>query len=185
MMMASVFLVVGSVLAGALTWVAARAAWGYFTARGARVVTCPETHRPAAVEIDAHYAALTAPFDEPDIRLRTCTRWPERQNCGQECLRQIENAPEGCLARTMLSHWYAGKSCAVCGKEIGEIHWNDHKPGLMSPEPEQAILEWSDVPPNMIPDVLQTHQPVCWNCVIAGLFRERHRELITDRTAKV
>jgi hypothetical protein len=93
----------------------------YFKFRGIRLITCPETRKPAAVEVDAKYAALIAPISARGLRLKDCSRWPERKDCGQECLRQIEFSPEDCLVRTMLTKWYKGKKCAVCGKTFGEI----------------------------------------------------------------
>jgi hypothetical protein len=57
--------------------------------RGARVVTCPETKKTVAVEVKAGKAALSGVFDDPQLRLSSCSRWPERQNCRQECVAQI------------------------------------------------------------------------------------------------
>src|SRR6266508_5356565 len=74
--------------------------------RGKRVITCPETRKPAAVEVDAGHAALTAATHHRDLRLKSCSRWPERQDCGQECLLQVELAPEDCLLRNILTSWY-------------------------------------------------------------------------------
>src|SRR5512133_765570 len=72
--------------------------------RGARVITCPENLEPAAVHVDAlraaHWAAVSG---DPVLRLKSCSRWPERADCGQDCLSQVESAPESCLARTMVA----------------------------------------------------------------------------------
>jgi hypothetical protein len=160
-----------------------RAASTYRRFRGTRVITCPETKKPAAVGVDAAHAAMTAAAGQTELRLSTCTRWPERESCGQECLKQIEAAPVECLARTMLTRFYEGKSCIVCGKHLGEIHWHDHKPGLVTPD--YKVVEWSDVSPERLPDVLSTHSPVCWDCVIALTFRTQHPELVVDRSARV
>lgn len=53
---------------------------------GSRVVTCPENHQPVAVNLDATRAARTALVGNPSLRIADCTRWPERANCGQECM---------------------------------------------------------------------------------------------------
>ena len=66
----------------------------YVTFRGRRLITCPETHKIEAVDVAARKAALTAVFGEPTLRLDRCSRWPERQDCGQECLQQVETDPE-------------------------------------------------------------------------------------------
>jgi hypothetical protein len=162
---------------------AGRLFWAWLSWRGRRMVTCPETKQPAGVAIDVKHvvkhAAWTPLGRPPDLRLEICSRWPERQGCGQECLTQIEAAPEGCLVRNILGGWYAGKRCAVCGNEIGEIHWADHKPALLSPD--GLTVEWEQVPTERIPDVLQTHAPVCWNCHIVQTFCHNHPELVVDR----
>src|SRR5262249_20387911 len=67
--------------------------------RGKRLVTCPETRQPAAVDVDVKHVAMSAVVGSPDVRLKDCSRWsehPELHDCGQECLLQIELAPEDC-----------------------------------------------------------------------------------------
>ena len=61
--------------------------------RGARRVICPESETPAAVRVDERHAAVTTALGEPELRLRGCSHWPERERCGQECISQIEAAP--------------------------------------------------------------------------------------------
>lgn len=156
--------------------VVARAYWKY---RGKMLVTCPETKSPVGVEVDAGTAAMSTLVGEQSLRLKECTRWPERQSCGQECLRQIESSPENCLVRTILADWFSGKACAYCRKEFGEIQWHDHKPALLGPD--QVTVEWSEIPVETLLHVLSTHKPVCWNCHIAETFRRTHPELVTDR----
>ena len=59
-----------------------------------RAVTCPETHQQVGVTIDARHAAATGLYGTPDFRLSDCTRWPERAECGQECLPEaLRNEP--------------------------------------------------------------------------------------------
>lgn len=63
-------------------------AWrGY---RGKKTVTCPETGQSATVEVDAVRIAASAWGGVPDVRLKDCTRWPERGGCGQDCVLQVE-----------------------------------------------------------------------------------------------
>jgi len=147
--------------------------------RGTRIVTCPETERPAAVGVDLRYAIAGSIVGRPDLRLRDCSRWPERSRCGQTCLTQVEESPEGCLVRTMLQQWYDDRTCAYCRKPFGLIHWHDHKPGLRNPD--GGLREWREVPPETLPDVLRTHQAVCWNCLMAEDFRLRFPDLVVDR----
>ena len=51
-------------LAGVAVWRLGSAWWKY---RGKRVITCPETKRPAGVVVDATHAAATC-----SARLRNC-----------------------------------------------------------------------------------------------------------------
>ena len=69
----------------------------YLKYRGKRLVACPETRNPAAVHVDAGKAAVDVlEGKHARIRLDQCSHWPESEGCGQECLSQIENDPEGC-----------------------------------------------------------------------------------------
>ena len=151
----------------------------YLTFRGTRVVTCPETGKRAAVEVNARRAAVTTVVGSPELRVRDCTRWPERRHCGQECLTEIETAPADCLVRSILAKWYAGRACVLCGKPIGEINWLAHEPALM--DAAGYTFAWRDLPAERIFDWLATHRPVCWNCHIAETFRHEHPELVVDR----
>ena len=151
----------------------------YIRFRGTRVVMCPETKKPVAVRVDKHLAASTAITGETRLRLESCTRWPEREHCGQECLSQIEASPEACLVRNILSDWYSGRYCALCRKGFGPIRWSDHQPALQTPE--GRILEWDRIPPESLPGVLATHQPVCWNCYVAKTFHDQFPGLVTER----
>ncbi len=157
-------------------WTALRA---YLRFSGIRLVTCPETMAPAAVELDAKRAAFAACFGRPALQLKGCGRWRERGPCGQQCLQEIESAPDGCLVRTILTRWYEGKSCIFCAKDFGEIHWLDRKPALMSPA--HMTLEWNEIPAEQLIRVLATHRPVCWNCHVAETFRRHYPDLVVDR----
>jgi Protein of unknown function (DUF1761) len=59
---------------------------------GSRPVACPENQQPAVVDIDIQRAAETVMDGHPDLRLRDCTRWPERAKCNQACLSQAIQA---------------------------------------------------------------------------------------------
>jgi len=65
----------------------------YFKFRGTRVVTCPETHKAAVVEVAAKSMGMQAILDEPCLRVSECSRWPMCKGCGQDCLREIEARP--------------------------------------------------------------------------------------------
>ena len=59
-------------------------------ARAKRTVTCPETREAAEIEVDAARVAFSAWGGVPDVRLKDCSRCPEKADCGQDCLIQVE-----------------------------------------------------------------------------------------------
>jgi hypothetical protein len=150
-----------------------------FKWRGERIVTCPETKQPAAVNVAASEAALGVFFNEPTLRLKECSRWPERQGCGQDCLQQIEANAQNCLVWNMVSKWYEGKKCVFCHKPIPPPHHVDHAPALLGPD--FRTTEWKNIAAEKLPEVFSTHQPVCWNCHVSETFRRERAELVTDR----
>jgi hypothetical protein len=151
----------------------------FFRYRGNRLVVCPETHKTEAVDVDTREAAIGAFLSEPTVHLNRCSRWPERQNCGQECLQQVEADPEKCLVWNIVSKWYENKSCALCHKPFAPLHHLDHAPALLGPD--HKTVEWKDIPPQQLPEVFATHWPICWNCHVVENFRRLHPELIVDR----
>ena len=151
----------------------------YSRYRGSRLVTCPETGRPAKVEVDALHASLTSTVGPPAIRLKDCARWPLKEQCGQECLVDLDVAPDQCLVSGVLMRWYRGRKCCYCGKLMEELQWLDHKPTLLSPD--NLLVKWSEVPIENLSTVLSTHLAVCWDCYIVQSFRREHPDLVVIR----
>lgn len=149
----------------------------WFRLRGDRVITCPENRQCAGVRVDAVHGTFTG-----SLRLQDCTRWPEKAGCGQECLAQIEAAQDGCLVRSVIARWYEGKRCVSCGNPLGHEDWLAHRPVLRSPDGRQ--VEWTAVHPEQVPGYLATHQPVCWNCHVAEVFRNEHPDLVVERPGR-
>jgi hypothetical protein len=178
--MGNTWVLIGLAAAVAFATVRLLAAW--FRYRGARVITCPENRRPAGVNLDARHAALTS-FGAPELRLSACSRWPERAGCGQECLSQIQESPEGCLVRNILAEWYRGKACVSCGRLFGEIRWEVQKPGLVSAD--KVCVEWSHIAAERLPETLQTALPVCFACHMASILVREHPDLVTDRSRRI
>jgi hypothetical protein len=177
-MVAEIYLVVLIVSLLVLSFFVPRLAGNWLKYRGTRVITCPETGCPAAVEVDAAKAAITSVAGKAELTLKRCSRWPEREDCGQECLLQIELAPGECLARNILTSFYTDKKCVYCGKPFEGINLAAHKPALLGPD--MKTREWREIPPEEIPRVLKTHLPACWNCHIAETFRREHPDLVID-----
>lgn len=155
----------------------------YFRLRGDRLITCPESHTAEAVQVAAGEAALGTFFNEPTLQLKQCSRWPERENCGQDCLQQIEADSQNCLVWNIVSKWYEGKNCVFCRKSIGALQQGDHAPALLGPD--FKTTEWKEVRPEKLPQIFTTHQPVCWNCHVSETFRRLHPELVTDRPSEI
>lgn len=63
--------------------------------RDHRTVHCPKSKAAATVQVDASHAARTSFPGPAEVRVETCSKWPELEGCDQECLRVAEgDAPE-------------------------------------------------------------------------------------------
>jgi hypothetical protein len=146
------------------------------------LVECPETGETAAVKLDPGPAAKMATLGSAELHLDQCSRWPERQSCGQACLRQIEIQPEDCMLRVAVTKWYEGKTCVACGRPLGTIQWHERRPATVGPD--NRTVEWFDVALEQLPRVFSTHRPICWDCHIAETFRQRRPDLVIDNPWK-
>jgi hypothetical protein len=165
---------------GAAVFGIAMVFYSYLRYRGQRLVTCPETLKPAAVHVNLGNVARKAAIGKEQVRLDQCSRWPERQNCGQECLGELQADPGSCLVWNIVGAWYKGKSCAYCQKPFVEMHWHDRHPALLAPD--RTAKQWNGIPAEKLPEVFETHLPICWNCYIAETFRREHPELVLNRS---
>jgi hypothetical protein len=150
--------------------------WKY---RGQRVITCPETERPAGVVVDAARAAVSGFGKAPVLRLSECTRWPEKAGCGQECLREVRESGADCLLRNIIAKWYRDKDCAACGQPIGEIDWTGSRPALLVAD--RVSVEWNQIPADELMERLTAALPICFACHTANKLVQEHPELVTDR----
>ncbi len=173
--MSLVFLAIGLVVVAA----AALAGYRYSKLRGARLVVCPDNEKPATVELAARRAAISSLLGGSDLRLETCSRWPEKRGCGQDCLSQIEARPEDCVVRNILTRWYAGKNCVACGRDLSRLDWAERKPALLSPD--GTSVDWEHLEPDQLPEILATHSPVCFDCHVSDTFRRMYPKLVVDR----
>ena len=154
-------------------------AWWEF--RGRRVIVCPDNHAPAGVVVDARHAAATSLLGTPELRLSSCSRWPERGGCGQPCLSQIAASPEDCLVRNIVARWYEGKACALCGQSFGPIEWTAARPAML--QANGVSVEWSEVPADKLQETLAAGRPVCFACHMANKLVRERPDLITDRSS--
>ncbi len=84
--------------------------------------------------------------------------------------------------RTQVSRWYEGKACVYCKKVFGEVPWAAHRPALL--DSQGNLVEWGDLHVEKLPEILATHWPVCWDCLVLEAVRRKHPELVTYRQGK-
>lgn len=157
-----------------------RVAYQWIVFRRQRLIDCPENRRPAGVQVDSWHAAWTGAAGTPGLRLSSCTRWPERADCGQQCLSQIEAAPGDCEVRRILAAWYQGKECVSCGQPIGDTLRAVQKPALLT---DKKSVEWNQIPVDRLPEVLERSAPICFACHMASRLMREHPELAVERPA--
>jgi hypothetical protein len=151
----------------------------YFRYRGKRLITCPETLTTEAVDVAARKAAAWAFIGESELCTDKCSGWPERRDCGQECLQQIEADPENCLVWNIVSKWYEGQSCVYCHSRFEPFHYLDRALALMGPD--RKTVKWEHFLPEQLPELFSTYKPVCWNCHLTQTCRRELQELVVDR----
>jgi hypothetical protein len=171
-----VLLAIGAVAAVVL----GRMAVSWVKYRGNRLITCPENRRPAGVRVDTGHAAATSLGRSLELRLSSCSRWPEKAGCGQECIRQIEASPQDCLVRNILAKWFEGKFCAQCGRPAGETHEIGSQPALL--RADKVTVELKQIPVDQLMDTLEASEPVCFACHMANTLVREHPELVVDRS---
>jgi hypothetical protein len=149
------------------------------TYRGVHIIQCPETGKPVAVRVDTGHVAMTVVRDDvPDVRLASCSRWPERADCDQACVPQIEHNPVETRLDTILTDSFARHACALCGRTIKGVPAVGHKPAFLGPDGRTTPC--TEIAPEHVYDLLETHRLVCWDCDVAETFRREHPELVID-----
>ncbi len=149
---------------------------------GKMLVTCPENQETSAVEVAKARAAIYAAIGRSNLELCSCTRWPEKEDCGQECLSQLASDPESHRLWTIANQWFAGKKCVYCGRLIGNVSRLDHYAALRNLD--QITVEWDQVPAEKLPEALKVSDAVCWGCHVAETFRREHPDLVVERPWK-
>ncbi len=104
-----IYLIVVLLILASIYYVAPLAVTVFRRYRGKRIVTCPETMKSCAVEVDARRAAISTVISHPELRMKSCSRWPQRGGCGQECMLQIQILPFDSSIKDTLSRWNAGR----------------------------------------------------------------------------
>jgi len=132
----------------------------YFRNRGSRSVVCPDTGEHANVEVDRKFALKTAFWNHPQTRLESCTLWPEKGACGQECLTHIDPTPEN--IERLLSKWYQGKTCAICGRALTPADWRRSRLAVLNQQ--HRLFELRHMHLDELQLALKNKRPLCWNC---------------------
>ena len=148
----------------------------YFQNRGRQSAICPENGEPVDIEVDRKYAFWTALRGQEHSRLQSCTRWPEKGDCGQECLAQVDPAPEN-VERLMLAGTRA--RCAPSAPARlrrpigGAAVWH----GSTS---NSKLVELRQVNLRQLQSALEEMRPLCWTCH----QEERVRQAVPPRVLK-
>jgi hypothetical protein len=153
---------------GALVFVAVRAGSPY----DKRTIKCPANDVDCEVEVDREYALLSLLEGERELRVKSCDRWPENAECGQQCVAQIEPSP-AVLAR-IFSEWYAGKSCARCMNRLQKQDWDHGHVAVLS---AGQLVELREIPLEKLPQALAGCVPLCINCHEEELARQPSPEM--------
>ena len=132
----------------------------YYQNRGRRSALCPDSGQPVYIKVDHEYAFWTALRGVEHSRLKSCSRWPEKGDCGQECLTQINPSPEN--VNRLLSRWYEGKSCAICERSLSPSDWRRSRLALLNEQ--HKLFELRHMHLDELQSTLQHMRPLCWNC---------------------
>jgi hypothetical protein len=148
----------------------------YYRNRGRQSAICPENGEPVDVEVDRKYAFWTAYRGQEHTRLESCTHWPEKGDCGQECLAQLDPTPEN-VERLMLG-WYKGKTCCICSRAITPSDWRRGRLAWLDDDYKLVALRQVNL--KQLQFALQDMRPLCWTCH----QEERVRQAIIPRGLK-
>lgn len=132
----------------------------YYQNRGRQSAICPDSGQPADIETDNEYAFWTALRGQEHSRLKSCSRWPDKGDCGQECLAQVNPSPEN--VNRLLSKWYEGKSCAICERSLAASDWRRSRLALLNEQ--HKLFELRHMHLDDLQSTLQHMRPLCWNC---------------------
>jgi len=148
----------------------------YFKNRGRESVTCPDSGQTADVAVDRKFAFWTALRGRQHSRLESCSRWPEKGDCGQECLAQLDASPEN--VERLLKKWYEGQTCAICARELTPADWQRSRLAVL--DGDHKLFELREITLEGLPAALQNVRPLCWTCH----QEERARQAVPVRVFK-
>jgi hypothetical protein len=83
-----------------------------------------------------------------------------------------------------LKHFFEGKQCAACRRPVPPVHVGELRPGLLNTNSHEAIA-WNDIPAANLSATLESHVPICSNCLIIETLRRQHPELVVDHHSPI
>lgn len=83
-----------------------------------------------------------------------------------------------------LKHFFDGKQCSCCGRSIPAVHVGEPRPGLRNVKTHEAV-GWDDIPAADLSAALESHEPLCSDCVVTETFRRQHPELVVERSRPI
>lgn len=98
--------------------------------------------------------------------------------------RRSTSNPHDAAMTAQLKQFFEGKHCAACSRPIPPMHAGELRPGLVNANTHEAIF-WDDIPAANLSTTLESHVPICSNCVIVETFRRRNPDLVVDRHRSV
>jgi hypothetical protein len=125
-----------------------------------RKVTCPADLSPAVVRLDVANARRTMIESHRQMQLQSCSHWPDRSQCDQECMVQIEAGPA--VLDRIFNKWYDRKACALCGAPLSDLDWRWNRFAAIDAEHKFFVLADFDLP--TLPGSLEGCWPICWTC---------------------
>lgn len=87
-----IFLYFGAFIVGSLFFVSAAVLWYYMAKWECQQpfhALCPETMQSVDIYVDAAHAAKTRFHGREELVVVSCSRWPDRKGCGQDCTPQL------------------------------------------------------------------------------------------------
>ncbi len=135
---------------------------GYRMSLGARLVRCPADGAMVRTEVSPWRAAFNSALGTEQDVIRACTHWPERGECGQECMHQIETSPTGCREEDLVARWRDGRPCGVCGARLETTPQARDQVAYVDQEGLTAQLH--DLEGEDLVRLFWSCEPVCWDC---------------------
>ncbi len=133
----------------------------YFKNRSRRQVICPGDYQLAEVEVDPQFAVQASIQGRGDeARLQNCNHWPERSECGQECLAQVEATPYN--LELLFKKWFKGKRCIICSRTLTPSDWRFGRMGFLNDE--FKLMELRQIDLTELGSIEEPKRPLCWSC---------------------